>query len=105
MEGCSGCRQDAKEWKDAGGADRTLKNGRSGDRKYFCLLKIVQSESGAHPASYALRNRSSVPGVKCPEREVGHSVPSSVQIYLVSPAGLHGFLKDNFTLTFTFYVS
>ena len=54
------------------------------------------------PSLLGIAYWGSVSGVKCPEREVGHSVPSSVHLYLYSPVGLHGVLKDSFTFILKF---
>ena len=52
----------------------------------------VQTDPGAHPASYTM-GTGSFPGVKRPERGVDHPPPSSakvkerVELYLYSPSG------------------
>jgi hypothetical protein len=56
----------------------------------------VQNGSGAHPASYPMGTRGSLPGVKWQEREYDHSAPSNidvkecVEIYLHYPIRLYG---------------
>jgi hypothetical protein len=60
----------------------------------------VQTGSGAHPASYRMGTRGSFVGVKCPEREADHSLPSSAEVkecmelYLHSPIRLHGMVRS-----------
>jgi hypothetical protein len=62
----------------------------------FSLHHRVQNGSGAHPASCPMGTRGSFPGVKRPEREADHSLPSSAEVkewaelYRHSPIGLHG---------------
>jgi hypothetical protein len=62
----------------------------------FSLHQRVQKGSGAHPASYAMCNTSSFPGIKRPGREADHSPSSNaevkecVELYLYSAIHLHG---------------
>jgi hypothetical protein len=46
----------------------------------FYLLYEVQTGSGAHPASYPMGTRSSIPGGKRPGHEANHSPPSSTEV-------------------------
>jgi hypothetical protein len=46
----------------------------------FSLHHRVQNGSGAHPASYPVGTRGSLPGVKRPGREADHSSPSSAEV-------------------------
>jgi hypothetical protein len=41
---------------------------------------IVQTGSGAHPASYTMGTGGSFPGIKRPGREVDHSTPTSAEV-------------------------
>jgi hypothetical protein len=43
-------------------------------------LHVVQTGSGAHPASYPMGTRGSSPGVKRPGREADHSPPASAEV-------------------------
>jgi hypothetical protein len=58
----------------------------------FSLHHRVQNGSGAHPASYPMGTRCSLPGVKRTGREADHSLPSSaevkewVELYLQFPS-------------------
>jgi len=46
----------------------------------FSLHHIVQTGSGAHPASFPKGTRGSSPGVKRQRREADHSSPSSAEV-------------------------
>jgi hypothetical protein len=46
----------------------------------FSLLLVVQTDSGAHPASYPMGTGGSFPGVKRPGREAGRSPPTSAEV-------------------------
>jgi hypothetical protein len=46
----------------------------------FPLHHRVQNGSGAHPASYPMGSRGSVPGVKWLGREADHSPPSGAEV-------------------------
>jgi hypothetical protein len=46
----------------------------------FSLLHVVQTGSGAHPASYPMGTGNSSPGVKRPGREADHSPPNSAEV-------------------------
>jgi hypothetical protein len=46
----------------------------------FSLLQIVQTDYGVHPISYPMGTGSSLPGVKRPGREAGHSPPAIVEV-------------------------
>jgi hypothetical protein len=45
----------------------------------FSILQIVQTGSGAHPASSPMGTEGHFPGVKRPGREAGHSSPASAE--------------------------
>jgi hypothetical protein len=99
------CSENRQTREDAVRIDSTLKNGRLGDRNYTSLLKIVQSDPGAHPVSYSLRS-----GVRPWNKVPGASSWPSSSIHrpaipLYSSAGFHCSLKDNFNLTSTLYVT
>jgi hypothetical protein len=47
--------------------------------KDFSLLYSVQNGSGAHPTSYPMSTRGSIPGVKRPGREPDHSTSAEVK--------------------------
>jgi hypothetical protein len=69
-----------------------LKNARAGN---FSPNHRVQSDSGAHPASYPVGTGCSFPGLKRMGREADPSPPSNaevkecVELYLLSPIRLH----------------
>jgi hypothetical protein len=44
------------------------------------LLDVVQTGSGAHPASYTIGTDALFPGVKRPRREADHSPPVSAEV-------------------------
>jgi len=75
--------------------NKSLRAGRSGDRKPVGarFSAPVQTDHGAHPASYTIRTVS-FPGVKRPGRGVDHQPPSSaevkerIELYFYSPSGL-----------------
>jgi hypothetical protein len=46
----------------------------------FSLLHVVQTGSGAHPASYPVDTEGSSSGVKRPELETDHSPPTSAEV-------------------------
>jgi hypothetical protein len=46
----------------------------------FSLLHVVQTGSGAHPASYSMGTGGSFPGVKRQGREADHSPPTIVEV-------------------------
>jgi hypothetical protein len=46
----------------------------------FSIYHRDQTGSEAHPGSYLVDTRGSFPGVKRPERDAGHSPPSSAEI-------------------------
>jgi hypothetical protein len=46
----------------------------------FSLYHRVQNGSGAHPTSYPMGTRGSLPGAKRPGRESDHSPPSSAEV-------------------------
>jgi hypothetical protein len=46
----------------------------------FPLLHVVQTGSGAHPASYPMETGDSFPGVKWPGREAHNSSPTSAEV-------------------------
>jgi hypothetical protein len=46
----------------------------------FLLLHVVQTGSGAHPASYPVGDGGFSPGVKRPEHEADHLPPASVEV-------------------------
>jgi hypothetical protein len=46
----------------------------------FSLHHRVQTDSGAHPASYSVSTRGWFPGVKQPDRETDHSPPTSAEV-------------------------
>jgi hypothetical protein len=46
----------------------------------FSLFHSVQVGPGAHPASYPMVMRVSLPYLKRPEREADHSPPSSAEV-------------------------
>jgi hypothetical protein len=63
------------------------------------LLRSVQTESGAHPASYPMGTGSFSPGLKRTEREADHSPPSDAEIknggiILPLPINLHGVMLN-----------
>jgi hypothetical protein len=63
----------------------------------FSLLRIVQTGSGAHPASYPMCTGGSFPGVKQQEHEADHSSQTSAEvkktwIYLSLAIHLHGIM-------------
>jgi hypothetical protein len=45
----------------------------------FSLLKVVQTESGAHPASYPMVTGGSFQGGKASRREADHSTSTSIE--------------------------
>jgi hypothetical protein len=47
--------------------------------KIFSFL-VVQTGSGAHPASYPMGTRGSFSGGKAPRREADHSPPASAEV-------------------------
>jgi hypothetical protein len=49
------------------------------DLEYF-LVHIVQTGTGAHPASYTMVTGDFSPGVKRPGRETDHSPPASAEV-------------------------
>jgi hypothetical protein len=44
------------------------------------FLHVLQIGSGAHPASYIMGNRGSLPGVERPGHEADHSPPTSAEV-------------------------
>jgi hypothetical protein len=46
----------------------------------FPLLHVVQTGSGAHPASYTMGNGALCPGLKRPGREADHSPSTSAEV-------------------------
>jgi hypothetical protein len=46
----------------------------------FSLIHVIQTGSGAHPASYPMGTGALPPGVKRPKREADHSPPNSVEV-------------------------
>jgi hypothetical protein len=76
----------------------------------FPLHHRVQTGCGVLPASYPIGNGSCFPGVKWPERESDHSIPSRVgveecvELYLHSSntSSGRGVLSTGTTLPFTF---
>jgi hypothetical protein len=46
----------------------------------FSLLHVVQTGSGAHPASYPMGTGGSFPGVKRQGREADHSPSTSAEV-------------------------
>jgi hypothetical protein len=53
---------------------------KSQQRQDFSPLHVVQTGSGAHPASYAIGRGVLSPGVKWLGREADHSLPSSAKV-------------------------
>jgi hypothetical protein len=43
-------------------------------------LHIIQTDSGAHPASYTVCTGGSFPGIKWPKYEAEHSLPTSAEV-------------------------
>jgi hypothetical protein len=48
-------------------------------KRYF-LLHCMQTDSGAHPASYPMGTRVSFPGVKQPGHKADHSPPFGAEV-------------------------
>jgi hypothetical protein len=48
--------------------------------EYFSLLHVVETGSGAHPASYPMGNLGPFGGCKAPVREVEHSFLTSDEV-------------------------
>jgi hypothetical protein len=83
------------------------RTGRSGARNRlgagdFSLFQNVETDSGAHPASFN-RYGASFPGIKWPRRAVTHLLQSSAEVEnkwsftFTPPIRLHGVDKDNYT--------
>jgi hypothetical protein len=49
-------------------------------RARFSLLHVVQTGSGAHPASYPMGTGGDFPWGKWPGREADHSPPTSIEV-------------------------
>jgi hypothetical protein len=70
----------------------------------FSFLHSVQTDSGAHPASYPMGSRDSFPGVKRPGHEADYSLPYSAEIFPLCWLGfeprthLVGFVVDKVAL-------
>jgi hypothetical protein len=62
-----------------------------GKARDFSLLHSVQTDSGAHPASYKIDTGGSVTGIKQPGLESDNSPPRSrmLKLYLHSPTHPH----------------
>jgi hypothetical protein len=59
------------------------------------FLHVIQTGSGAHPASHPMGTGALFPGVKRQKREADHSPATSadqenVDLYIHSPTRLHG---------------
>jgi hypothetical protein len=71
----------------------------AGARNFYPYHR-VQTDSGAHPASYSVCTGGFLPEVKAAGREAHHSPPSSAEIkeclelYLHSPIRLHGVVRS-----------
>jgi hypothetical protein len=48
--------------------------------KDFSPLRSVQTGSGAHPTFYPMGTGGFLPGIKRPERETDHSIPTSAEV-------------------------
>jgi hypothetical protein len=46
----------------------------------FSPLEVIQTSSGAHPASYPMGSGAPTPGVKQPGSEPDHSPPTSAEV-------------------------
>jgi hypothetical protein len=51
-----------------------------GVRFFFSFLHVVQTGSGAHPASYRKDTERFFPGIKGPGRQTGHSPPTRYKV-------------------------
>jgi hypothetical protein len=71
------------------------------------FLHVIQTGSGAHPASYPMDTVGSFHGVKRPELEADRSRPTSGEVkkmWIYTSTPPYTFMvqhSDNFTLTFT----
>jgi hypothetical protein len=67
-----------------------------GRGKNCSILHVVETGTGAHPASYPMGAGTLSPGVKRPGRESDHSPPTTTELkrnsdpYIRSPISLHG---------------
>ena len=50
------------------------------DKRFFSSSEIIQTGSGAHPASLFNRYQGLFPGVRRPERDADHSPPSNAEV-------------------------
>jgi len=76
----------------------------------FCFRQRLQTDSGAHPASYAMDIVGCYPWVKRPVRDADHSPPSSTEVtntWRIPPLHQYVFVvwclvkhRNNFTFTF-----
>lgn len=75
---------------------------------YFCLLRSVQTDTGAHPDSYSTDTEGSLPGRGQQPALTAHQSPTSKAgiknqwSYSSVPICLHSLYRDNCTCTFTY---
>ena len=72
---------------------RTIRGSNSGGHKRFSLSKTVNTDSGAHPASYSMGTVGMSRRVKQPKLRMSGAIP------LLPHIRLHGVERDNFTFT------